>query len=92
MMQIEENKELANARLENLVKEVSDLVDAFFIKVNNRQDKAELEFKSCFDQVQKNTKRIKKLEAQRVDEVLNDISRKMVTDLLRELLTPITLE
>jgi len=49
MMQIEENKELANARLENLVKEVSDLVDAFFIKVNNRQDKAELEFKSCFD-------------------------------------------
>jgi len=42
--------------------------------------------------VQKNKRRIKNLEGQRIEEVLNDISRRMVTNLVRELLTPVTLD
>ena len=42
--------------------------------------------------VQKNKRRIKTLEGQRIEEVLNDISRRMVSNLVRELLTPVTLD
>ena len=86
---IEESREtVANGR-EGIIREVSDLVDSFFTQVSQRHDSYEKEFVSLKDHVAKNTRRIKKIESSRIDEVLNDISRRMVTELVRELLTPI---
>lgn len=56
--QIDENKELANTKIENLVKEVSDLVDTFFTRINLKQERAETDYKSLVEKVENHKIRI----------------------------------
>jgi alanyl-tRNA synthetase len=48
-------------------------------------------FKKLEDELLDHENRIKKIEGQRVQELLNDISKRMISDRVREILTPIQL-
>jgi hypothetical protein len=48
-------------------------------------------FKKLEDEFLDHENRIKKIEGQRVQELLNDISKRMISDRVREILTPIQL-
>ena len=48
-------------------------------------------FKKLEDEFLDHEHRIKKIEGQRVQELLNDISKRMISDRVREILTPIQL-
>lgn len=48
-------------------------------------------FKKLEDELSDHENRVKKIEGQRVQELLNDISKRMISDRVREILTPIQL-
>lgn len=74
------------------MKEVSNLMDNYLQKVKTKVDQQELDLEKLKTTVQHHGKRIKKLEEERLPDLLNDIKQRMVLQLIREVLTPINLE
>jgi hypothetical protein len=60
------------------MKEVSNLMDNYLQKVKTKVDQQELDIDKLRSTVQSHGKRIKKLEAERLPDLLNDIKQKMV--------------
>ena len=60
------------------MKEVSNLMDNYLSKVKTKVDQQELDIDKLRSTVQGHGKRIKKLEAERLPDLLNDIKQKMV--------------
>lgn len=60
------------------MKEVSNLMDNYLQKVKTKVDQQELDIEKLKSTVQNHGKRIKKLESERLPDLLNDIKQKMV--------------